>query len=118
MDDYNEYNFAKEVMSSLKILAAMVLAAVLTAGGIMIVQQQTQIDALSGRVSILEFQTESLQNQTDKIGERLNDTVKTTNQDFRIVRKRENILAEVMGALIESLTQPDEDSSKHQRNGI
>lgn len=117
MDKHKEYNFARESMSALKILAAMLLGAVLTAGGIALFQQQTQIDDLSGEVSILELQTGSLQNQTDKIGERLNDTVKTTNQNFRVVRKRENTLAEVMGALIESLTQPD-DPSKYQRNGL
>ena len=104
-------------LPSIKILASLVLGAVLTAGGIFIYQQQATITDLSVRVGVLEHQVGKIQKSTEVLENRVDDTIKTTNRNFRTMKKTEDDLTDVLGVNIEARRKSSNPSS-YQRGGL
>ena len=128
MDDSKDYKHPKKEWVVLKILGAAILGASLTAGGIFIYQQHETITDLSVRVVVLEHQVGKIQKSTEVLENRVDDTIKTTNRNFRTIRKTESDITDVLGTIITAIqkaeknqTNPESNPSdfqNHQRNGI
>ena len=116
MDDSKDYKHPKKERVVLKILGAAILGASLTAGGIFIYQQHETIMDLSFRVAVLESRVDKVQSSTSALGNRIDDTIKRTNRNFRTMKKTEEDITDVLGIIIEAI-QKASDPSSYRRNG-
>ena len=116
MDYSKESTYPKGELPTLKILASLVIGSVLTAGGILIYQQHESIISLSDRVNVLESRMNKVQTSTEKLENRVDSTIRTTNRNFRAVKKTEDDFEEALAAIIEVIRKSS-DPSSYRRNG-